>query len=292
MSGGDVWTEELGFKNLATEDRERTLERIKELIYRLPDHHPEIFEEESISPEDYNREVKDAVFSLGGTLRQTHGSSNEETVEDLFLRPAEEEGLLVFTNQSGDERIDFKGRLDDQTTWALDVKGGEGQSIGHLLVPDNTERLAIWSERNARNTKDPSSRLNEVINRIVRWGLNQGQDVSVMIIRDPPAGARSEDGRVIPDVVVFPSEFPSPEVPDPEIPSLDELRFVEILFEVLVGKGDLGDPELQKHVWLHEMNLFEVDGKLQIQKNIYNLWNPDIVLPTQPIDYNRISEVE
>jgi len=97
----------------------------------------------------------------------------------------------------------------------MDVKGGEGQSIGHLLVPSNTEFLAVWSERNARNTKSPAGRLNEVINRIVRWGFNQDEDVAMMIIRDSPAGARTDEGEVIPDIVVFPERFPTPEETHP-----------------------------------------------------------------------------
>lgn len=152
----DSWTDVLGFTDLGTDDREETLEEVKQLIEHLHEEHPEVFDNESISPQDYNRELRDAIFSLGGPYRQGHGTDNEDIVRDVFLKPAEEQGKLSFVDQRGSERIDFKGRLTDTgETFAMDVKGGEGQSIGHLLVPNNTETLLFWSERNARNTKSP-----------------------------------------------------------------------------------------------------------------------------------------
>jgi hypothetical protein len=281
------WTETLGFTDLATDEREKKLDSIKQLIRDLPERHPEVFEDESISAGDYQRELKDAIFSLGGVLRQEHGADNEDTVEDIFLDPAKDRGYLSYENQSEGERIDFKGRLDSNETFAMDVKGGEGQSIGHLLVPNNTDFLTVWSERKARNTKSPSGRLNEVINRIVRWGFNHDEDVAMMVIRDPPAGARTEEGDVIPDIIVFPERFPSPKNPNPEMRDVEDLRFAEILYETLIGEDSLYSEDIKKHIWFHEMTLSE--GR--IEKDIYNAFDSEIRLRTRSIDYTRISDV-
>jgi hypothetical protein len=206
----------------------------------------------------------------------------------VFLKPAEEQGKLSFVDQRGSERIDFKGRLTDTgETFAMDVKGGEGQSIGHLLVPNNTETLLFWSERNARNTKSPPSRLNEVINRAVRWGFNQSEDPSYMMIRDPPAGAVMDDGSVIPDVVVFPEQFPTPSDPNPQLPALDDLHFAEVLFDVLTGVGDLEEDTIKKHIWWHDLTY--TDGT--IDKEIWNAYDDSITLTTHSIEYSRISDV-
>jgi hypothetical protein len=133
--------------DLGTEDREETLEDVKNLIENLHEEHPEVFDDESLSPQEYNRELRDAIFSLGGKYRQGHGADNEDIVRDVFLSPAEEQGYLTYVDQRGDERIDFKGHLEDTNeSFAMDVKGGEGQSIGHLLVPSNTDILMLWSE--------------------------------------------------------------------------------------------------------------------------------------------------
>jgi hypothetical protein len=284
----DSWTDVLGFTDLGTEDREETLEEVKQLVENLHDEHPEVFDNESISPQEYNRELRDAIFSLGGKYRQGHGADNEDVVRDVFLRPAEEQGRLSFVDQRGSERIDFKGRLTDtDETFAMDVKGGEGQSIGHLLVPNNTETLIFWSERNARNTKSPPYRLNEVINRAVRWGFNQSEDPSYMVIRDPPAGAVMDDGSIIPDVVVFPEQFPTPSDPDPQLPALDNLHFAEVLFDVLNGTGNLQEDIINKHIWWHDLTY--TDGA--IDKEIWNEYNNNITLTTHSIEYSRISDV-
>lgn len=293
VANNDPWTDVLGFTDLGTEEREETVEEVKNLIKLLPEEHPEVFESETISPQEYNRELRDAVFSIGGTYRQGHGADNEDIVREVFLEPAEEQGYLTYVDQRGSERIDFKGRLlDTGDTFAMDVKGGEGQSIGHLLVPSNTDILMLWSERNARNTKSPASRLNEVINRTVRWGFNQEEYPSYMIIRDPPAGAVTDDDQVIPDLVVFPTEFPTPSHPNPEMPDLDDLHFAEILFEVLTGNGDLEDDEVKKHIWWHDLQYQEDDSGAKIDKEIHNAYDESITLQTQSIEYSRISDVE
>lgn len=288
MANNDLWTDTLGFTDLGAEDREETIAEVKRLIVELADTHPEVFADEPISPQDYSRELRDAIFSLGGTFRQGHGADNEDIVQDVFLEPAQEAGYISYVDDRGSERIDFKGRVTDTgESFAMDVKGGEGQSIGHLLVPSNTDILMLWSERNARNTKSPSSRLNEVINRTVRWGFNQSEDPAFMVVRDPPAGAVTDDDRVIPDVVVFPEQFPTPANPNPQIPNLDDLHFTEILFEVLTGIRDLQNETVKKHIWWHDLTYNS--GK--IDKSIYNAWDESIALTTQSIDFSRISDV-
>jgi hypothetical protein len=288
VSDKDPWTGSLGFTDLGTEDREETLDHIKALIENLHEKHPEVFGDEPITPQQYNRELRDAIFSLGGKYRQGHGADNEDIVRDVFLDPAVEKGYLTYVDQRGDERIDFKGSLKaTNENFAMDVKGGEGQSIGHLLVPSNTDTLMLWSERNARNTKSPASRLNEVINRTVRWGFNQEEDPSFMIIRDPPAGAVTTDGSIIPDVVVFPEEFPSPNSPNPDLPNLEDIHFAEVLFDVLTGIKNLSNETVKKHIWWHDLTYN--DGR--IEKDIWNAWNEDLTLTTHSIEYSRISDV-
>lgn len=293
MPTDDPWTDTLGFTDLGTEEREETIDQIKTFLLTLGDRHPEIFERESFSLADFRREVKPALFSLGGELRQQHGASSEETVKEVFLDPAQAANRLKYQDPRGAERIDFTGRLTQTNeTFALDVKGGEGQSIGHLLVPANTDTLVLWSERNARNTKSPASRLNEVINRAVRWGFNQDKDVTAMVNRDEPAGARMDDGTVIPDTVVFPEYFPTPNRPDPPMQNLDELHFAEVLYETVIGEADLFSDHVQKHLWFHELYLEEEPAGPMVQKRIYNAYDNSIELQTQSIDYERISDVE
>lgn len=291
MPAEDQWRE-LGFTDLGIKEREQTIDEIKEFLLELDERHPEVFDDESFTPTDYQRELKPAIFSLGGTLRQQHGASNEDTVQEVFLEPAREAGKLTYTDQRGAERIDFKGRLTQtDQIFALDVKGGEGQSIGHLLVPSNTDTLVLWSERNARNTKSPGSRLNEVINRAVRWGFNNDEDVTAMVNRDEPAGARTPSGQVIPDVAVFPEYFPTLSEPNPPLQDLDALHIVEVLYDTLIGEGDLYSDSVQKHLWFHELRLEEKTGGHVVKKDIYNAYDNDIKLQTQSIDYERISEV-
>lgn len=134
--------------------------------------------------------------------------------------------------------------------------------------------------------------LNEVINRAVRWGFNQDEDLALMIIRDPPAGARTDNGDVIPDVVVFPQHFPTPQNPNPDQRSLDDFDFLSILFEVLTGDGDVFSEQNQKHIWWHNLEYTTEDGEGVIKKNIYNAHNNDIQLSTHTIKFDRISDVQ
>jgi hypothetical protein len=108
-----------------------------------------------------------------------------------------------------------------------------------------------------------------------------------MIIRDPPAGAVTTDGSIIPDVVVFPEEFPSPNSPNPDLPNLEDIHFAEVLFDVLTGIKNLSNETVKKHIWWHDLTYN--DGR--IEKDIWNAWNEDLTLTTHSIEYSRISDV-
>jgi hypothetical protein len=108
-----------------------------------------------------------------------------------------------------------------------------------------------------------------------------------MIIRDPQAGAVTDGGQIIPDVVVFPERFPTPDNPNPKLPTLLDIPFVKILFETLTGIEDLEDVRIKKHIWWHDLTYEE--GR--VDKRIWNAFNEDIELPTQSIDFSRISDV-
>lgn len=290
VPNSDPWSDVLGYTDLGTERREVIKGEIKELIRNLAQEHPGIFKDHNISAEDYSRNLDTAIHSLDGSIKAKRGMDNEDIVREVFLEPAQDIGLLNFTDQRGSERIDFKGTLNTGDNFAMDVKGGEGQSIGHLLVPSNTNILSLWSERNSRNTKSPASRLNEVINRAVRWSFNQSEDLSLMVVRDEPAGARTDEGQVIPDIILFPEEFPSPDNPTPAMPDVDDLEFAQIIFKTLTGNGDLHSDELQKHIWWHELE-YRPNEK-EIDKKIYNSYDSSIMLRTHSIEFERISDVK
>ncbi|AXR82105.1 hypothetical protein [Natrarchaeobaculum sulfurireducens] len=291
--GHNVWTDELGFTDLGTDKREEIKEEVKDIISNLGETHPDIFEDKEISPADYQRELDTAIHSIDGKIKAERGKASEKVVREVFLDPAKEKGYLDYTDQRGEERIDFKGRiLEADEAFSMDVKGGEGQSLAHLLVPSNTDVLTVWSERKSRNTKSPDRRLNEVINRVVRWAINHDQDLSLMIIRDPKAGARTDDNKVIPDVVVFPKQFPSPENPSPEFPDLDDIELLGILYEVMTGNGDVYSEQNQKHIWWHDLEYVNQNGEGRVEKEIYNAYDNSISLITQAIHFDRISDVE
>jgi hypothetical protein len=97
---------------------------------------------------------------------------------------------------------------------------------------------------------------------------------------------------VIPDTVVFPKEFPSPDNRQPEMRDLDDLHFAEILYQTLIGTGDLSSEKIRKHIWFHDLSIYESDTGLEVEKQIYNCFDESILLRTQDIDYSRISNVE
>lgn len=293
VTDSDPFTDVLGFTDLGTDEREAIKREVKDLIWELGERHPEIFADKPISPTDYQREVDTAIHSLDGSIKARRGTDNEDIVRKIFLEPAKERGYLTFVDQRGDERIDFKGRvLSSDEAFSMDVKGGEGQSIGHMLVPSNTDLLTVWSERKSRNTKSPASRLNEVINRPVRWAINHGHDLSLMVIRDPPSGARTDDNQVIPDVVVFPEQFPTPANRKPDLPAVTDIALLEIVFDVLTGDGNVNSEQNRKHLWWHELEYVERQSSAVVEKEIYNAYDEDITLPTQTVQFERISDVQ
>lgn len=112
----------------------------------------------------------------------------------------------------------------------------------------------------------------------------------MMVVRDEPAGARTDEGHVIPDVIVFPEQFPTPDNPKPAMPNVDDIEFARIIFKTLTGNGDLYSDELQKHIWWHELEYRP--GEEKIDKKIYNSYDNSITLMTHSIEFERISDVQ
>lgn len=123
MSNSDPWTDVLDYTDLGTERREVVKREIKELIQNLAQEHPDIFEEHDHSSQDYSRNLDTAIHSLDGSIKAKRGKDDEDIVREVFLEPAQDEGLLSFTDQRGSERIDFKGTLNTGDAFAMDVKG-------------------------------------------------------------------------------------------------------------------------------------------------------------------------
>ena len=74
------------------------------------------------------------------------------------------------------------------------------------------------------------------------------------------------------------------------MPSLDELHFAEILFDITTGNSDVHNKECLKHLWWHEMTYEDRDGG-KIGKHICNAYDKNIRLQTQAIDFSRISDI-
>ncbi|EMA40162.1 hypothetical protein C446_07534 [Halobiforma nitratireducens JCM 10879] len=74
----------------------------------------------------------------------------------------------------------------------------------------------------------------------------------------------------------------------------EDIEFVKILFQVTIGR-DLDDEEVQRHIWYHDLWLEPKEGnptEYYVGKKIWNSYHGDNVqLPTQRIDYSRISDV-
>jgi hypothetical protein len=46
---------------------------------------------------------------------------------------------------------------------------------------------------------------------------------------------------------------------------------------------------VQKHIWLHDMQVVEEDGDYMVEKEIYNWYDNSIELSTRKVDFSRTS---
>lgn len=262
----------------------RVVKQIKPTINLLANMnvlHPEVLRQHEIDPADYKSGLvfRSAIESIRGTFIASSTPGRQGMVKAVLEELLQNSYIVDYEQTSSKYRHDFAVGIERNPDYfaAIEVKGGEGNSINISERPVWAREFAVWCHLDGAVVNQPANGAHAIINRLNNELLKRGKLVDVLFIKDLLCGTRARpcpkySGREMemglstaPDVFLFPQHAPSLEEPEPPIHTLQSLRLPAKILSLFKVQED----ELSRHVWEVRMKFVEVStGRF---KSVYEI---------------------
>jgi len=244
------------------------IEPAAELLKNLDTRHPDILLSAGVIPEDYHAKkvFRSAVETIRGRFIASSITSRHALVRDALERLKQGGAIADFEHTGGTKRYDFEVLFTGsaRAAAAIEVKGGEGNSINISERPIWAEEFLVWCHLDGAIANQPAHGAYAIIfNRVTSELVRRGKRVDAVLIRDALCGtplrpcpkyARPiEAACVAPDIFLFPQRVPTAEDPKPPVHSLDGLHLPRMLLQSF----GVGEVDYDKHVWEVHVELFQ-----------------------------------
>ena len=239
----------------------RQVEPTVALLNHMDDWHPDILQQHSIVPADYKGSLvfRSAVESIRGTFIASSTTGRQRLIEEVLENLRRRRLIAGYENASRSERHDFTVAIEREPDYfvALEVKGGEGNSINILVRPIWAREFAVWCHLDGAIVNQPAKGAHSILNRITNELPRRDKLVDLVFFKDMLCGTRArpcpkypgqEDTiglEAAPDVFMFPQRKPTPNDPQPPVHTMETLKLPRLILN-LFGVPDI---ELHRHLW-------------------------------------------
>lgn len=241
---------------------ERITEQVRPtiaLLNHMDDWHPEVLRQHEINPDDYKAGLvfRSAVESIRGSFIASAMTGREGMVGDV-LENLRARGLIANYGHSGPRnRYDFEISLTPDYFAALEVKGGEGNSINISERPIWAREFVVWSHLDGAIVNQPAHGAHSIINRLANELTRRKKLVDALFFKDvlcgttgrpcpKYAGQERQIGlATAPDIFLFPQRVPSPEEPRPPVHTLNSLKLPQLVLDLF----DVEPTNYEQHIW-------------------------------------------
>ena len=223
--------------------------------------HPNVLLEHSIQPADYKSSLvfRSAVESIRGNFIAS-GTTAREGFVSVVLQDLERRKRIVgFDHNRSQRRFDFTIQLSQapDVFAALEVKGGEGNSINISERERWMSEFGVWSHLDGAVVNQPSHGAHSIVNRITNELVRRGKQVDMLFIKDALCGTRARPcpkypgqehdvgSRAAPDIFLFPMQRPTSDNPSPPTHTLDSLALPKLILSCF----DVPPARHSRHVW-------------------------------------------
>ena len=199
------------------------------------------------------------------------------------LERAKQRGLIQSYHEQGSrERFDFSVIVDAERRCrvALEVKGGEGNSINISERPHWADEFIVWSHLDGAVVNQPRQGAHAIIfNRLSNEIVRRGKRVDALLIRDRlcgsrmrpcpkfPEGPKGELG-VAPCVFLFPTSIPSLREPEPPVHTLATLKLPRVILQAF----DVPESDFDKHLYTVRIAVFtDSKGRIRRRTSVFRM---------------------
>ena len=232
-----------------------------DLLNNLDTLHPDVLLEHSIEPVDYKQGLvfRSAIESIRGTFIASSTKGREGLVNDVLENLLQRKHIVDYKHKSSRERFDFEIQVEQTPDYfiALEVKGGEGNSINISERPLWAKEFYVWSHLDGAIVNHPAHGAHSIVNRITNEMVKRGKHVDALFFKDLLCGTRTRPcpkypGKeetiglyAAPDIFVFPSRVPTLDDPEPPMHSLKDLKLPRLILDLFKIKPK----SWHNHIW-------------------------------------------
>lgn len=244
------------------EDRiTRQVQPTVDLLTNIDVLHPDILLQHAIQPEDYKKGLvfRSAIESIRGTYIASSTTGREGLVKDVLENFVKHGRISGYSQGRIRERYDFTVILERNPDYfiAIEVKGGEGNSINISERPLWAKEFSVWCHLDGAIVNQPAHGAHSIVNRLTNELVRRHKSVDVLFFKDLLCGTHTrpcpkypgnEENiglRTAPDIFLFPQHTPSLADPEPPIHTLHSLRLPGLILELF----DVPPAEQSKHIW-------------------------------------------
>ena len=237
------------------------------LLKTLDTKYPQVLRSENIVPDDYHgkKVFRSAVETIRGEFIASSTPSRHAMVRWVLEGIKDRHDIADYEHTGGTKRYDFEVLFNKQprTAGALEVKGGEGNSVNISDRPIWAEEFLVWCHLDGAITNQPSHGAYSIIfNRLTSELVKYKKRVDALIIRDalcgtllrpcPKYAPGIDPANIAPDIFLFPQRVPNLDDPQPPIHSLDTLRLPRMILDFF----DVQPQDYTKHIWEVHVEVF------------------------------------
>jgi len=245
-----------------------------DLLKNLDTLHPNILLLHNLDPLDYKNGLvfRSAIESIRGSFIASSTPGREGLVKDVLENLLQRQQIAGYAQTSGKNRFDFEIAIEQAPDYfaALEVKGGEGNSINISDRPIWAKEFGVWSHLDGAIVNQPDHGARAVVSRLTNEMIKRNKLVDVLFFKDILCGTRARPCpkyigneetiglHACPDIFLFPQRTPTVNDPEPPIHTLGTLKLPGLVLDLF------GVPitEWGFHVWeVHVKIIYLPDNK-------------------------------
>lgn len=261
---------------LPCKHEERITEQVQPTVDLLTNFdvlHPDILLQHAVQPDDYKKGLvfRSAIESIRGSYIASSTTGREGLVKDVLDNLMHRGRINDYSQGRSRERYDFTVILRRNPDYfaAIEVKGGEGNSINISERPLWAKEFGVWCHLDGAIVNQPAHGAHSIINRLTNELVRRHKLVDVLFFRDLLCGTRTRPCpkypgheatiglNTAPDVFLFPQRIPSLKDPEPPIHTLRSLKLPGLILELF----DVPITEQDIHMWEVHVKVVKLPNK-------------------------------
>lgn len=163
-----------------------------ELLTHLDEWHPDVLRQHGIQPPDYrgNLVFRSAVESIRGRLAASSTPAREDMVNRVLAHLHQQGRIADYEHNRARQRYDFTIGIDREPDYfaALEVKGGEGNSINISERPLWAREFGVWCHLDGAIVNQPAHGAHAIVNRLANELVRRKKHVDVLFFKDMLCG--------------------------------------------------------------------------------------------------------